>query len=575
MNRTTSASSATPAAASAAAAKSSSGAGKEKFLVLPIVILILAQMGTTGDNGALSLAASALTKDLGATTSDIQLANMIYPLVGGSFMIAGGLAGTMIGWRKTFRIGALLAAIGEIALALSPNMMFFIWVGRVLVGLGASFLVPSLLGIIPFIYHGANRTVAFGCIGAASGLAAVLPLILGVVMQLAGMRITFFVLALYFIGVVVLSLGLPKFDQQPEKSHFDAIGVGLAAMGFFCMLIGLSSISSWGLIKPMRTAPFTLFGISPAIPLVVLGILILIVLVKVEAGEEKRYGLVVLPRSFITTKQVLAGLVANALMFFFMGAQSILMSPYLQLVADWTPIDVGVISIVTGLPTFGLALGIPKLFPKANPRHVIQIGYVAMALALGCMAFSVTLDGANRIGVYLGAFLAGVGAGTVSSHASNIVALAVNDRDASQSGGIQSTMRNVGQALGVALLGAVLIFGISSTLHNEMAADPAISPDVAQQVSELTINLGSNTEFEHEIANIKMDDSERAKLVDLEAKARFDSTRVAYGAGIVIVLLGLLTTPWITTLSRDSKPAPSAQVAKASPSGSQPKHPQS
>ena len=131
-----------------------------------------------------------------------------------------------------------------------------------------------------------------------------------------------------------------------------------------------------------------------------------------------------------------------------------------------------------------------------------------MALALGIMAFSVTLDGANRIGVYLGAFMAGVGAGTVSSHASNIVA--VNDRDASQSGGIQSTMRNVGQALGVALLGAVLIFGISSTLHNEMAADPAISPDVAQQVSELTINLGSNTEFEHEIADIKMDDSERA-----------------------------------------------------------------
>ncbi len=575
MNRTTSASSATPTAAPAAAAKASPGAGKEKFLVLPIIILVLAQMGTTGDNGALSLAATALTKDLGATTSDIQLANMIYPLVGGSFMIAGGLAGTMIGWRKTFRIGALLAAIGEIALALSPNMMFFIWVGRVLVGLGASFLVPSLLGIIPFIYHGANRTVAFGCIGAASGLAAVLPLMLGVVMQLAGMRITFFVLALYFVGVVVLSLGMPKFDQQPEKSHFDAIGVGLAAMGFFCMLIGLSSISSWGLIKPMRTAPFTLFGISPAIPLVVLGIIILGVLIKVEAREEKRYGLVVLPRSFITTKQVLAGLVANALMFFFMGAQSILMSPYLQLVANWTPIDVGTISIATGLPTFGLALGIPKLFPKANPRHVIQVGYVAMALALGIMAFSVTLDGANRIGVYLGAFMAGVGAGTVSSHASNIVALAVNDRDASQSGGIQSTMRNVGQALGVALLGAVLIFGISSTLHNEMAADPAISPDVAQQVSELTINLGSNTEFEHEIADIKMDDSERAKLVDLEAKARFDSTRVAYGAGIVIVLLGLLTTPWITTLSRDSKPTPSVQAAKAAPTGSQPKHPQS
>ncbi len=149
---------------------------KERFLVLPIVILILAQMGTTGDNGALSLAASALTSDLGATTSDIQLANMIYPLVGGAFMIAGGLLGTLFGWVRMFRLGALVCSVGEAALALSPNMAVFIWGGRVLVGLGASLLVPSVLGLIPLLYRGHNRMVAFGCIGAASGLSAVLPL---------------------------------------------------------------------------------------------------------------------------------------------------------------------------------------------------------------------------------------------------------------------------------------------------------------------------------------------------------------------------------------------------------------
>lgn len=57
----------TPAHAAAPAAAASPDARGEKFLVLPIVILILAQMGTTGDNGALSLAATALTTDLGAT----------------------------------------------------------------------------------------------------------------------------------------------------------------------------------------------------------------------------------------------------------------------------------------------------------------------------------------------------------------------------------------------------------------------------------------------------------------------------------------------------------------------------
>ena len=526
------------------------GSAVEHFAVLPILILVLAQMGTTGDNGALSLAASALTHDLGATTSEIQLANMVYPLMGGAFMIAGGLVGTIIGWKRTFRIGAALCALGEVACALAPNMMVFIWVGRVLVGFGASFLIPSVLGLIPYLYQGHNRTVAFGCIGAASGLSALLPLMLGVVMEAAGMHVTFLVLAAYFLAVLGVSSSLPRINQVDEKLKFDGIGVALAASGLFMFLVGVSSISSWGLIEPLDTCPFTFFGLSPALPLALLGVVVLIALVRVEKRVEKKNGVALLPQSFLHTPQVLAGLAANAITFFFMGVQSILMAPYLQLVAGWSPIDVGVISIVTGVPTFALALGIPKLAPHANPRHVIQAGYVIMAAALAIMAFSVTINGSNAFGVYLGAFVAGVGAGTVSSHSSNVVALAVSERDASQSGGIQSTMRNVGQAIGVALLGAVLLLGITGQVRAGAAADPAISPAVSQQVSQMSINLGSNKEFRDQIADIDMTESERTALVNIEARARYESTRVAYGVGAAIILLGLLTTPAIKTFEK-------------------------
>ncbi|MDM8300901.1 MFS transporter [Collinsella tanakaei] len=525
----------------------SQSANAEKFLVLPIVILILAQMGATGDNGALSLATSALTHELGATTSEIQLANMVYPLVGGAFMIAGGLVGTIVGWKKTFRIGTLLCAAGEVALAFAPNMIVFIWVGRVLVGFGASFMIPSVLGLIPLLYHGSNRTVAFGCIGAASGLSAVLPLILGVVMETAGMRVTFLVLGVYFITVFLFSLSLPATNQVDERLRFDGLGVALAAAGLFMVLIGMSGISSWGLITPLAACPFKIMGISPALPLIACGLVVLAVLVRVEGEVERKHGIALLPSAFLRTPQVLAGLVANALTFFFMGAQSILMAPYLQLVAGWTPIDVGTISIVTGVPTFALALGIPKLLPRANPRHVIQAGYLAMALALGVMAMSVTIDGANAAGVYLGAFMAGVGAGTVSSHASNIVALALPEREASQSGGIQTTMRNVGQAIGVALLGAILLFGITSTVRARAASDPSISTEVRDALSGMTVDLGSDAEFAAQIKDIPMTATERHALVNIQARARFDSTRTAYAVGAVIVLLGLATTPAIKT----------------------------
>lgn len=528
-------------------------APKEKFLVVPIIILILAQMGATGDSGALSLSATALTQDLGATTSEIQLANMIYPLVGGAFMIAGGLMGTIIGWKKTFRIGILLCAAGEVVLALSPNMLVFIWVGRVLVGFGASFMIPSVLGLIPLLYQGSSRMVAFGCIGAASGLSALLPLALGVILEAAGMKATFLTLAAYFVAVFLVSLILPKIDQTNEKLKFDGVGVALAASGLFLFLIGISSISSWGLIEPLKGSPFTIFGISPALPMALVGLIVLGALVPVEKRIEKKNGVALVPQSFLKTPQVLAGLVANAVMFFFMGAQSILMAPYLQLVSGWSPIDVGTISIVTGVPTFALALGIPKLAPKANPRHVIQFGYIAMAAALIIMAASVTSIGSKAPTVYLGAFMAGVGAGAVSAHASNVVALALPERDASQSGGIQSTMRNVGQALGVALLGAILLLGITNSVRTNAADSPDISSQVKSEVSALTIDLTSNEVFEQQIAGISMTDDERNALVQIEEKARYNSVRLAYVAGAVIVLLGLATTPAIKTLSHEQK----------------------
>ena len=498
--------------------------GVEKFLVLPIIVLILAQMGTSGDNGALGLANQQLVDVLGATTPDIQLANMVYSLMAGAFMAAGGLVGTIIGWRTNFRLGAALCAAGELVMALSPNMTIFIWGGRILVGFGASFMIPSVLGLIPFIYHGKNRVLAFGCIGAASGLSAFLPLFLGIVMQFGGFRVTFGALAVYFALVLLLSFKLPAIEKPAEKLKFDGLGTGIAATGLFLFLVGLSRISAWGLIEPFAECPFTIFGISPALPMAILGLILLVILVPMEKRVEQKNGIALLPQSFLKTPQVRAGLVASAITFFFMGVQAILLSPYLQLVAGWSPVLMGVMALAVGIPTFIFSLGIPKFMPNANPRRVIQVGYIVMA---------------------------GAGAGIVSAQANNIVALAVNERDASQSGGIQTTMRNVGQAIGVAAIGAVLLFGITANIDNAMADSPVITPEIRTAVAERNISLMGDAQFEQTIADIPMDDAQRAELVQLNSDARIQSTITSYVVSGVLILLGLFTTRWITIFKKE------------------------
>ena len=509
--------------------------GVEKFLVLPIIVLILAQMGTSGDNGALGLANQQLVDVLGATTPDIQLANMVYSLMAGAFMVAGGLVGTIIGWRTNFRLGAALCAAGELVMALSPNMTNFIWGGRILVGFGASFMIPSVLGLIPFIYHGKNRVLAFGCIGAASGLSAFLPLFLGIVMQFGGFRVTFGALAVYFALVLLLSFKLPAIEKPAEKLKFDGLGTGIAA---------------WGLIEPFAECPFTIFGISPALPMAILGLILLVILVPVEKRVEQKNGIALLPQSFLKTPQVRAGLVASAITFFFMGVQAILLSPYLQLVAGWSPVLMGVMALAVGIPTFIFSLGIPKFMPNANPRRVIQVGYIVMACAFIPMAFSLHGSEVNGL-MWLGLAVAGAGAGIVSAQANNIVALAVNERDASQSGGIQTTMRNVGQAIGVAAIGAVLLFGITANIDNAMADSPVITPEIRTAVAERNISLMGDAQFEQTIADIPMDDAQRAELVQLNSDARIQSTITSYVVSGVLILLGLFTTRWITIFKKE------------------------
>jgi MFS family permease len=526
--------------------------GVEKFLVLPILVLIMAQMGTSGDNGALGLANTELVTILGATTPDIQLANMVYSLMAGAFMIAGGLMGTIIGWKKNFRMGAALCAAGELVMALSPNMTVFIWGGRILVGFGASFMIPSVLGLIPHIYHGKNRMLAFGCIGAASGLSAFLPLFLGIVMQVGGFRVTYAVLAVYFVLVLVMSLKIPAIEKSHEKLKFDGLGTGLAAIGLFLFLIGLSRISAWGLIEPFADAPFTIFGISPALPMAALGLIVLVVLVFVEKRVEAKNGIALLPQSFLKTPQVRAGLIASAITFFFMGLQAILLSPYLQLVAGWSPVLMGVSALAVGIPTFLFSMGIPKFIPNANPRRVIQIGYCVMALAFIPMGLSLQGSTVTPL-MWVGLAVAGAGAGIVSSHTNNIVALAVNERDASQSGGIQTTMRNVGQAIGVAAVGAVLLFGITSNINAAMDANPTITPAVRQAVSERNLTLMGDTQFEQAIADIPMTDTEKSELVAINSQARVNSTITGYGVSAVVILAGLITTRWITVFRKEEE----------------------
>lgn len=506
----------------------------------PLVALVLAQVGTTSDNAAMNIAVAQLSLQLNASLGDIQPATTVYALVAGAFMIAGGMLGVIGGWRRTLRVGLVLAIAGELCAALAPDMGVFTWGGRLITGLGASLITPAVLGFVPGLYQGRQRAVAFGVIAGAAAISTLSPLLLGAVMDGTGFRATFGALAGYFVVVLVCTVLLPPLRSPKGSARLDAVGTVVAASGLILFLLGVSRLPSWGVIAPAAGCPFTVFGTSPALPLAAIGLALLGVLMPLERRVEHAHGSALIPRSFVESRAVRAGLAAVAVPFFYMGAQGMIITPYLQLVAGFSALATGVFSLLSALPMFLLATFLPKLAPHVSSRLIVRGGFVAMAAACLLIAAGITTGGIGPT-LYVGVCLGGFGVGAVNSQANNAVASAVTGRDAQQSGGIQGAARNVGLALGTAAAGTTLLLALAGGMASSMPAgvlDSTARPVVIEQ----SATLMSDENFLAILKPYHLTNEQTAELAIARRQAQTEATQLAFVLLAAVAALALFST---------------------------------
>lgn len=517
-------------------AKDDIAEGKEGFLYLPILIFVLAQIGTSADNNVLNIAINPVRIGLEATLNQVQVATMVYAMWAGSFMIVSGMVGLIIGWKNNFRIGALMCVLGEIVLATSTNISTFTWIGRSLVGLGGSFLIPSVLALVVVIYKKEHRAKAFGFIAAASGISYTIPLVSGLAIDKLGWRAAFWILAGYFAIVLVGSFAIPNQPKREGKSEIkmDFVGSALGATGLFLLLIGISKISVWGVLTPIN-APFTIFGISPNLPMIALGSVILGFLIHIEPKIEKENGSALIPESFLKTKQTRSGLAILAVTFLALGGFGMVLIPFLQVVAGYTSLQTGIVMLTMGLSTFAVSLTLPKFIEKLSIKYLMVIGILGICLASIGMAFSFSLESVNPI-FYAFVVLFGGSVGILSSNGSNITTANINPRDAQQSGGIQATFRNIGGSLAIATLGMVLLVSLPLSFSSNIQKSDALSENAKQALTQKNISFISNTEFENAYGElISADELEVAS--EINKTARLSSTRNAlYGLAAMCVI---------------------------------------
>lgn len=528
-----------------------------KARFLPLIPLVLAQFAISSDTTTVAIAAGSIQAELGASIVDVQMMNMMFGLVAGMLMITGGYVGMVIGWNKTIRLGAVLALCGELAMAFAPSVSVLIWIGRTLVGVGASFLIPAVLGSVPKVYSGKNRAVAFACVTAGTGLAALVPIPYGIVIDLAGFRAAFLVSAAIFVLLLALTPILPRIEGCGQKmGHFDFAGFALSASGLFLILMGIAMASSCGILAASADAPFSIFGMSPCIPSICAGAILLAAFAANEQRRQSSDQPVLMPSSFFKTRAARHSLAAVAFGFFLSGSLNIAVIPYMQTVAGITAIQSGVLFACAGIPMILFSILISKTASATHPRTIVRAGYVASALGMFVLAVGIAQSD-QFLWACFGMALAGAGIGTVNSQANNAVATAVGEKDAPQSGGMQGTVRDIAHALSTALAGTMLVILLGFNYNLAVESEAVLDGSAGDLLADAQIGLVSDQKCISELQTLGLGEEEQDAAFGAYAQARLSANQTLLGAlGLASIALLAFTgkIPGKTESTRDVDP---------------------
>ncbi|MEV4397740.1 MFS transporter [Nonomuraea sp. NPDC049607] len=448
---------------------------------LPLFVLGVGMSMIIIDATIVNVAVPAIMGDLGLSATDVEWVNSIYSLAFAALLIPLGRTGDVHGRRRMFAAGLVVFLAASMLAASAPTGALLI-AARVVQGVGASMVVPMTLAIINYLYTGSRRTIAFAVWGSIiGGMAALGPLLGGWVVTDFGWRWAFWVNLP--IGLLVL-LGAAKVPESkdPAAGGSDVPGVLLSVIGPAALVFGLIEGQRYGWFTP--TGEATLFGwtwplggVSPIPFAFALAVLALVALLLVERARARAGRPVVLDLSLFSIPSFRYG--GAAAMIITLGEFGlILVLPlFLQAAMGFTPFTTGLIIASLAGGTFLAGGVVPRL--NLAPRLIVRLGLVleaAGAIAIG-LAVSPSLGPWTLVPWLV---LYGVGVGFASAQLPNVMLADVPARRSGVASGLQSTIRQLGAAVGIAVLGAVLVTGLDAAMAERLPDKPALGHAVRE-----------------------------------------------------------------------------------------------
>jgi MFS family permease len=520
-----------------------------------LVTLAAAQFVMILDASVMNVSIATVAKDLGTTVTGIQTAITMYTLVMASLMITGGRMGAILGRKRAFTIGCIIYACGSMTTALSPDLAVLMFGWSFLEGVGAALVMPAIVALVASNFPKSDRPRAYGVVAAGGAIAVGIgPLIGGLFTTYWSWRYVF-VGEVLVIGVVLLLNRRTADTPREEGARLDLVGTALSALGLGLIVYGVLRSGTWGFVQPKPDAP-TWLGLSPVVWLILAGGTVLLGFLEWEKHRRDTGQAALLDPAMLRIKLLRTGLVSFFFQYLLQAGLFFAVPLFLSIALGLSAIDTGVRLLPLSITLIIAAVGIPKLFPRASPRLVSQLGFVA--LFLGLVVFVAALDaGAGAEITTWPMILAGLGIGALASQLGAVTVSAVPDELSGEVGGLQNTASNLGISIGTALAGAILMSTLTASFFTGIASNPAVPQDLTSKAqTELTSGVPfiSDADLEKALEDAGVSGATATAVVDENADARLEGLRASLSVLAVLALVALFLSRGIPTSPVGAEP---------------------
>ncbi len=426
------------------------------IMCLSLVMVVMSVAG-------LNVALPSMQRDLDASSSALQWIVDSYALVFAAFLLPAGALGDRFGRKQALMVGLVVFASGSLLSGLGTGSAQVI-AGRIITGLGAAFVMPATLSLLTTIFPPEERRKAIAMWAGFAGAGGALgPIVSGALLEKywwgSAVLVNVPIVAAVLAAVWVFS---PS-SRDPEVTPLDPVGALLS-------LVGLAS-----LVYAIIEGP----GKGWTSPVILLAFVASVVALTSFVRWERRSTHPMLPLELFRDRRMSVGSGVVTIAFFVMFGLFFLFTLYLQFVRSYSPLAAGLATLPLALALVAIAPRSALLAEKMGTGPVMAAGFALVGAGFGVLAM-VSPDTPYLV-LALALVLLGAGMSLTAAPATGSIMSAVPPAKAGVGSAVNDTTREVGGALGIAVLGSLSSAAYRSSLD---LSGLSLPPQVAEAAKE-------------------------------------------------------------------------------------------